>query len=242
MPSLNLAGLGTDTDRVGVLISTTTVVVQPTVTSSLSTSTITATVSIAPIPSTTLTTSISTPTVTSVPSTLLNAAPLTCSSGFQSCPESLGGGCCPTDRRCGPQECPPSSTSIVTSTGINVPVRPTSGATATVTATSDFASATVSSCPTGFYQCNAYYNGGNCCQVGRDCARTSCPPRLSSTLLISNGITVVVGPTGDGVLATVAGGNAGQQRGICATGWFLCESSEGVDAAPQGMGVWLIAA
>ncbi|MCJ1283922.1 hypothetical protein MMC26_003253 [Xylographa opegraphella] len=219
-----------------VLSSTATVVVIQTVAVSLSPSTST-------IVSTTVIstpTSTSTPTTTSVTSTSTTTViqsrastpiALTCSPGFQSCPASFGGGCCTSGRLCGTGvECPAASTSPSTSISpasitVSAPIRPTSIAGLTTTITPSI-------CPTGFYQCSAYYNGGNCCQIGRDCASTSCPPRASSTALLSNGITVVNAPTAG---ATATGPNAaGVQVGSCATGWFLCGSQAGGGCCPSG--------
>jgi len=44
-----------------------------------------------------------------------NAA--TCSSDYQLCPQSLNGGCCPTDRVCGSNSCYPSSTAPASACG-----------------------------------------------------------------------------------------------------------------------------
>ena len=50
---------------------------------------------------------------------------------------------------------------------------------------------------------------------------------------MSNGVTIVNGPTGDGMLPS-AGGNAGQQTGACPAGWFTCTSSDGGGCCPTG--------
>lgn len=164
----------------GVLSSTTTVIVFATVTASIPSST-SVPVSITQSPSTSTTPP--TPTSTSnVPSsTSTSTSP------------------------------PPSTSSTITA---NAPLRPTSAPATTIPST-------VTVCPTGFYQCSAYFNGGNCCQVGRDCALTSCPPHSTATAIASNGVTVVNAPTG------ASGGNSG-----CATGWSLCGAGQG--CCPSG--------
>ncbi|KAK4219374.1 hypothetical protein QBC37DRAFT_367952 [Rhypophila decipiens] len=75
-------------------------------------------------------------------------------------------------------------------------------------------------CPTGFYACVASAGGG-CCQTGRDCQTTSCPPVQMTTIVNSNGITVAVAVPSTGVPAAAT-------TGTCADGWFLC----GKDAGP----------
>ena len=144
---------------------------------------------------------------------------------------------------CGSMVCPASTSSSPSpsnNVGVGVPVRPTSNDGATITSTdSDSAPSTEtgSTCPTGFYQCSAYYRG-NCCRVGRDCATSSCPPSDSTSVLVSNGITVVVataaasGAASSGGAAPVAN-NA--QKGSCAQGWFSCASSAGGGCCPNGV-------
>ncbi|KAI9878363.1 MAG: hypothetical protein M1830_001106 [Pleopsidium flavum] len=266
--------------------STATVIITPTVTAS-STSSLPTTSSfsssiMAPIPfpsssppssSTQSSSSSSSPsssTTTTTPTSSPTQASLTCSSGYRSCPATLGGGCCPTDRACGATECPASSssqntfvqapppTSASTSTGGDnpaaAPVRPTSIAssppsttiTTTGTATTE-SSLTGTACPTGFYQCSAYYSGG-CCRVGRDCGMTSCPTAASTAVVDNNGITVVA-PTGQGVsgvappsatgpvTATTTIGESGNANGgNCAQGWFSCAASAGGGCCPSGYG------
>ncbi|KAL9070327.1 MAG: hypothetical protein Q9157_005856 [Trypethelium eluteriae] len=162
-----------------------------------------------PSPSATITTSTATPISSSA----------TCSTGFQSCPASVGGGCCPTDRACGSPDCPPLPSSTGSSTGATAvpPVRPTSDSTeaASVTSTAPSSSQSFVGCPTGFYACSAYYPGG-CCQVGRDCASTSCPTLQSTTAVT-------------GSVATVAAGS-----GTCANGWFSCAANVGGGCCPSG--------
>ena len=150
---------------------------------------------------------------------------IACSSGFRSCPASLGGGCCATERLCGSQSCPAAT--ISTSVSIGAPVRPTS---ATLVTTSEPAPITATACPTGFYQCSAYYNGGACCQVGRDCGLTSCPPHETSSVLVSNGVTVLVAPTG-----SVTNNGSGVQEN-CANGWYSCNGDVGGGCCPSGYG------
>ncbi|CAK7564945.1 MAG: hypothetical protein SEPTF4163_002851 [Sporothrix epigloea] len=74
-------------------------------------------------------------------------------------------------------------------------------------------------CPTGYYACLASAGGG-CCQTGRDCLTTSCPPTAAmTTILNTNGITVVV-PETAAAAATAA-------SATCASGWFLCGTNAG---------------
>ncbi|THW12761.1 hypothetical protein D6D23_10028 [Aureobasidium pullulans] len=161
--------------------------------------------------------------------------PLTCSPGFRTCPASLGGGCCHTDRACGSQTCPPLSTAAP-------PVLPTSGSgsvstststsssssrtrTSTRATTSPSSTVTYSGCPTGFYMCSAYYLGG-CCRVGRNCDTTSCPTS-ASTAVVTNSDLTVIAPSG----ATSAG-----LTGSCANGWFSCAARVGGGCCPSGYG------
>ena len=164
-------------------------------------------------------------TVTSSPTN----QPLTCSPGYRSCPASQGGGCCPTDRNCGSANCPATTTASAAP-----PVRPTTETTTTETTTTVPGSRSTSSsttevvgCPTGFYACSAYYQGG-CCQVGRDCGSTSCPTSASTTLVNSNGVTIVA-PTGSGITAP-----ASLLTGSCAQGWATCAPSVGGGCCPSG--------
>ncbi|MCJ1435477.1 hypothetical protein MMC27_004850 [Xylographa pallens] len=220
-----------------ILSSTATVVVYQTVAVSLppSTSTTASATAISTPTSTftstsTSTAAASTSTTTVTPSSTPTPIALTCSPGFQSCPASFGGGCCTSGRLCGTgASCPAASTAPPSTTPASItvgaPIRPTSIASLTTTITP-------SVCPTGFYQCSAYYNGGNCCQVGRDCGSTSCPPHASSTAVLSDGITVVNAPTA-GASASAAN-EAGVQGESCAAGWFLCGSQAGGGCCPSG--------
>ncbi|KUJ18183.1 uncharacterized protein LY89DRAFT_684121 [Mollisia scopiformis] len=169
-------------------------------------------------------------TTTSTTSSSSSSTSSTCTSSYQSCPASLGGGCCPTDRLCASgASCAPLSTTTTTTvststTGTSTvsgvaPVRPTSDS-----STSTQSSITGTTCPTGFYACEAYYAGG-CCRTGRDCQTTSCPP-VSSTTIISGTVTVVV-PVGSA--ATV-----NTPTGACATGWSTCSANVGGNCCPSG--------
>ncbi|EKD16983.1 hypothetical protein MBM_04560 [Drepanopeziza brunnea f. sp. 'multigermtubi' MB_m1] len=155
------------------------------------------------------------------------------------CSAALGGGCCIPNYVCVEGGCvidpslvvttvitqtftitASSSTSLLSTalptiaTGVP-PIRPTSGS------SSDPAPTT---CPTGFYACEAYYEGG-CCRTGRNCEKTSCPPTPSTTI-IDNGVTIVV-PVGPA--ATVA-----MPTGNCAAGWATCAASLGGNCCPSG--------
>lgn len=189
----------------GVRTLTTTVIVNPA--PPLTTS------SAAPPPSST------TETITSTTQTTTTSTPATvCPTDFRSCPESLGGGCCHTDRACGTgRACPALSTSA----SFGPPARPTDDVTTTT-----FSSISGVGCPTGFYACSAYYEGG-CCQIDRDCEKTSCPA-LASTTLVSNSPTIVA-PTGSGITAP-----GSQLTGACAGGWLTCAPAQGGGCCPQG--------
>ena len=184
--------------------------------------------SVTPVPPLMLTVT-STVTMTSS-ATLL----LTCSTGFRSCPASLGGGCCPTDRACGSVNCPALSTTTTSqSSGTpEPPVRPTSLTTTIETTTTIATQSTsptypVTGCPTGFYACSAYYQGG-CCQIGRNCDKTSCPAVPSTTLVSGSSLTIAA-PTGSGITAP-----ASELTGSCATGWTTCAPNVGGGCCPSG--------
>ncbi|KAL0942480.1 uncharacterized protein CTRU02_200365 [Colletotrichum truncatum] len=98
-------------------------------------------------------------------------------------------------------------------TGAVPPFRPTSTASGDGNGNPTY---TPSFCPTGFYACVARAGGG-CCQTGRDCATTSCPPTPSTTI-ISNGATVVV---------PVSDVPEPRTTDTCANGWFLCGEEGG---------------
>jgi hypothetical protein len=84
-------------------------------------------------------------------------------------------------------------------------------------------------CPTGYYACSAYYPGG-CCQIGRDCSQTSCPTSASTTLVNSNGLTIIA-PSGSGITRNPAG-----LTGTCASGWSTCAATYGGGCCPNGYG------
>jgi progranulin len=155
--------------------------------------------------------------------------PLTCSTGYRSCPATLGGGCCPTDRACGSANCPALTTSSATP---EPPVRPTSltttvETTITTTTQSSSPSYPVTGCPTGFYACSAFHQGG-CCQVGRNCDSTSCPA-IASTEVVDGSTLTIAAPTGSGVTAVGT-----LPSGTCATGWATCAPSVGGGCCPSG--------
>ena len=158
------------------------------------------------------------------------AIPLTCSTGYRSCPASLGGGCCPTDRACGSANCPPLTTQ--SSATPQPPVRPTSLTTTVETTTTTATRSTslsypVTGCPTGFYACSAFYQGG-CCQIGRNCDTTSCPAVPSTTLVSESSLTIIA-PTGSGITAP-----GSLLTGNCANGWATCAPSVGGGCCPSG--------
>lgn len=95
-----------------------------------------------------------------------------------------------------------------TNTDILPPVRPTS--TATDDGTNTF-------CPTGFYACLASAGGG-CCQTGRDCHTTSCPPIAYTTIVNTDGVTIAVPAT---AVPTPS------PSSHCADNWFLCGRDAG---------------
>lgn len=181
-----------------------------TTTSSISTARTKSTSTSVPTSSTTIVTSTSHTTISNSE---------TCSPGFKSCPVSLGGGCCSTDRACGSDVCPAQSSTDAP----DAPVRPTTDAMTTTAAASTI---TGNGCPTGFYACSAYYQGG-CCQVGRNCAKTNCPASASTTLVSGSGITIVA-PNGNGI------STANLATGTCAGGWQTCAASNGGGCCPSG--------
>lgn len=113
---------------------------------------------------------------------------------------------------------PGTSSGTDTTDHLVPPALPTSRSTNTHTTTSRG-----NICPTGFYACSAIYHGG-CCQTGRDCDTTSCPT-TSSTMLISDGVTVVV---------PVSTGGGSRSPGRCARGWFSCADTAGGGCCPTG--------
>lgn len=101
------------------------------------------------------------------------------------------------------------SDSSRSASGVGAPFRPT-----------DDDGLSNSFCPTGFYACEARAEGG-CCQTGRDCETTSCPP-VEMTTIITQGVTIAV-PVDD-----VPDEEATE---TCAGGWFLCDEDEDEDEA-----------
>ncbi|KAI9776448.1 MAG: hypothetical protein M1839_009559 [Geoglossum umbratile] len=187
-----------------------------------------------------------TPTVTQLPSiTPSSSTPppspastgprttVICPTAFKACPASLSGGCCRTDRICGATDCPasPGSSSLTSPSTVAAPVRPTTG----VTYNSIL---TASGCPVGYYQCNAYYRG-NCCRAGRDCGFTDCPAIGGSTVVNTNGITIVAGNSygSNGVAtAAVTSSSPNNRPGSCASGWYSCDASLSGGCCPSGFG------
>ena len=177
--------------------------------------------------------SVSTETVTMTPSGYTTTATVTlsgaCKPGYFSCAASLGGGCCASGQGCATDDqCPdPTSTSAPTSTSTATaapPILPTSVNSGTSISAATVVTSSVAGCPTGFYMCSARYIGG-CCQVGRNCDTTSCPPSATATI-ISSGLTVVVSGT--------AASTVGAQGGSCANGWALCAASAAGGCCPSG--------
>jgi progranulin len=190
----------------GLRTLTTTVIVPPVAPTPLTTSS-------PPPPPPSTTTSIST-----IRTTTTRSSYTSCPTDFRSCPASYGGGCCHTDRACGyGRECP----ALQSSGTFSPPARPTDDITTTT-----FSIIPGAGCPTGFYACSAYYQGG-CCQVDRNCDKTSCPS-LASTTLVSSPPTIVA-PTGSGITAP---GNL--LTGSCAQGWFTCAPAESGGCCPSG--------
>jgi hypothetical protein len=144
-----------------------------------------------------------------------------CTSGYNSCPASLGGGCCPTDQACASGTQCTATASSSTSDNASAPVRGTSILTTTSTTppTATTSTSYNSFCPTGYYMCSAVYLGG-CCRVDRDCHTLSCPPTASTTAISSAVATVVIpAPT---------------TTGSCANGWYICNADSGGGCCPLG--------
>ncbi|KAK4178331.1 hypothetical protein QBC36DRAFT_182898 [Triangularia setosa] len=174
-----------------------------------------------------------------------------CGEGGVGCPSEVGGGCCLKGWVCGGLGCiistpipipttitstPPETTTtpISTSTPPTTTTQPVSSSSSTSSEDSPESSTTDEPefCPTGYYACLARPNNeGGCCQIGRDCASTDCPPLTSSTTVVDgNGVTVVV-PMPTGAPPVVGGGDE------CANGWFMCnERDEGEGCCPDGYG------
>ena len=132
-----------------------------------------------------------------------------CSSGFRSCPATLGGGCCPTDRACRPDGCAELSSTAT----VGAPVRPTSAEPTTASEPS------ITGCPDGFYACSAIHYGG-CCRYGRDCAPTSCPTSDLTALIDEDGVTIAAPSGSDLGINTLLTGD-------CAQGWSSCPANDG---------------
>ncbi len=166
----------------------------------------------------------------------------TCTSGFQSCAASLGGGCCPTNQVCGPETCLPTSTSTRSATTTSdetaaAPVRPTSESEASVASVPS--STPPAACPTGFYMCEAYYKGG-CCRVGRDCDSTSCPTVANTNVVAEEDVTIGAAVGGSSaqprtsVPPQITNAAADAERGSCASGWYSCAADAGGGCCPSG--------
>ncbi|KAF2480004.1 hypothetical protein BDY17DRAFT_29998 [Neohortaea acidophila] len=139
-----------------------------------------------------------------------------CKSGFHSCPASLGGGCCRSGQSCGSNGCPNSATTTTISP--SQPIRPTSVSAST--SSTSTTTTTYSNCPSQYYQCSAHFIGG-CCQIGRNCDTTSCPPATPSTITMTSGATIIQSaPT--------------SVRGQCMGGWSSCPAAESGGCCPSG--------
>ena len=195
---------------------------------------VTSTTSTAPaVVTTTTLTSLATtaPSTTTTPIVVVPAVTrqtgLACNglASFTACPSEIGG-CCLSGRLCqtGPL-CPLPGETVT-------PLPPVRGTGTTSTATAAGAGATSSlgtvgdSCPTGFYACSAFYPGGPCCRIGRDCVTSYCATTASGTIL-SDGKTVVV------PLVPAATTTAAEN---CAQGWTQCPASVGGLCCPSGWG------
>ncbi|KAK0666289.1 hypothetical protein QBC41DRAFT_230869 [Cercophora samala] len=177
-----------------------------------------------------------------------------CGEGGVGCPSEVGGGCCLKGWVCGglgvkegimstpvpvptttSSSSPPETTSTPESTlapETTTTSRQESSSTVTDDGPESSTTGGLEFCPTGYYACLARSNNNNeggCCQIGRDCASTDCPPLTSSTTVVDgNGVTIAVPmPTG---APPVMGGE-------CANGWFMCdERDEGEGCCPDGYG------
>ena len=189
----------------GVFQGTSTTYVQPSPTSSL------------PPSSTAVVVVPTTPASSARPA---STSPYSCSSGWFSCPASLGGGCCQNGRTCATgASClgnEPTSTQAPLA-----PVRPTSAsASVNVASTADV-------CPAGYYACSAYYPSG-CCRIGRDCQTDATCVQPTQTIVSSHGV-VIIGPSGASFATTAA-----PQRGSCPSSWYSCAASRGGNCCPNG--------
>lgn len=139
---------------------------------------------------------------------------------FTACPSEIGG-CCLSGRICAVGSLCPLPGETITPLP---PVRGT-GTSEAVSTTSTLATAPLGdSCPTGFYACSAFYPGGPCCRIGRDCVTSYCATTASGTI-VSDGKTVVV-PLVPAATTTAAGN--------CAQGWSQCPAEVGGLCCPSG--------
>ncbi|KAL4879474.1 hypothetical protein BJY04DRAFT_193507 [Aspergillus karnatakaensis] len=120
-----------------------------------------------------------------------------------------------------------------TSSGdLSPPDRPTSISTTTSSGTeTETETETETACPTGFYACAAFYQGG-CCRTGRDCDTTSCPA-IPSTTIVSNDNTIVI-PEPTSTAESNEEEESGDGPRQCATGWFRCADTVGGGCCPTG--------
>ncbi|USP76739.1 uncharacterized protein yc1106_04013 [Curvularia clavata] len=193
---------------VGCILESTSYV-QPTTSSATPTSTAVATPTSTP---TSTTPSISSTTPTPTPSSSRSA--YTCSTGWFSCPASLGGGCCMNGRTCATGASCLSDNDSTSTRAPDAPVRPTSGSATTTAAPASSADV----CPQGFYVCSAYYPSG-CCRVGRDCQTTGSSCVLPTNTVVDTNGVVVVAPT---------------SSGSCPSAWYSCPANAGGNCCPDG--------
>ncbi|KAL1955995.1 hypothetical protein VTO42DRAFT_7895 [Malbranchea cinnamomea] len=104
---------------------------------------------------------------------------------------------------------------------------PTPTSTSTTETTTEPPQPTHIGCPTGFYPCSAHYLGG-CCRTGRDCNLTGCPAPSMTTVVDSNGVTIVVPRSTDA--SWLGSGPTGR----CAEGWTSCGADVGGGCCPNG--------
>ena len=142
---------------------------------------------------------------------------------FTACPEPIGG-CCLSGRICQAGNLCPLPGETITPLP---PVRGTGTTTATSAPASDSTLATApvgDICPTGFYACSAFYPGGPCCRIGRDCVTSYCATTASGTI-VTDGKTVAV------PLVPAATTTAAEN---CAQGWSQCPAEQGGLCCPSG--------
>ena len=68
--------------------------------------------------------------------------------------------------------------------------------------------------------------------MGRDCDTTSCPTQQSTTVITSNGMTIVAGASD--VATLTSGGASTTSQGNCQSGWATCAASDGGGCCPSG--------